>query len=67
MTDEELNAELGDLPRREPVSVTISIRMPVELLERTKRLAGESGVPYQSLIKRLVDSGVSRLEQRVKR
>lgn len=67
MTDEDLEAELGDVLRREPVSVTISIRMPVELLERTKRLAGESGVPYQSLIKRLVDSGVSRLEQRVKR
>lgn len=67
MTDEELETELDDLFRREPGSVTISIRMPVELLERTKRLATEGGVPYQALIKRLVDAGVSRLEQRAKR
>ncbi len=67
MTDEELEAELDELLRREPASVTISIRMPAELLERTKRLAADGGVPYQSLIKRLVDAGVSRLEQRAKR
>ncbi len=67
MTDEELDAELDELFRREPGSVTISIRMPVDLLERTKRLASEGGVPYQALIKRLVDAGVSRLEQRAKR
>src|SRR5205807_1457768 len=67
MTDEQLDAELDDLFRREPASVTISIRMPAELLERTKRLAAEGGVPYQTLIKRLVDAGVSRLEQRTKR
>ena len=64
MTDQELDTELGELLRREPASVTISIRMPVELLKRTKRLAAAGHVPYQSLIKRLVDAGVSRLEQR---
>ena len=67
MTDEELDAELDEALRREPPSVTISIRMPVELLERTKRLAAEGGLPYQSLIKRLLDAGTSRLEQRAKR
>jgi len=41
--------------------------MPLELLERIKRLAAKGGVPYQSLIKRLLDSGVSRFEQRAKR
>ncbi|MHB8621582.1 MAG: CopG family antitoxin [Chloroflexota bacterium] len=66
MTDEELEAELDELLRREPATVTISIRMPVDLLERTKRLANDGGLPYQSLIKRLVDAGVSRLEQRSK-
>ena len=39
----------------------------VELLERTKQLAAKGGVPYQALIKRLVDAGVSRLERRPKR
>ena len=66
MTDDELAAELDELPRREPPSVTMSIRMPAELLERTKRVAAAGGVPYQALIKRLVDAGVSRLEQRAK-
>src|SRR5688572_19296421 len=67
MTDEELESELDDILRREPASVTISIRMPAELLERTKRLAADGGMPYQALIKRLVDAGVSRLEQRARR
>jgi len=66
VSDEDLETALGDLLRREPASVTISIRMPAALLERTKRLAAKSGLPYQSLIKRLVDSGVSRLEQRTR-
>ena len=66
MNDEELETAVGDLLRREPASVTISIRMPAALLERTKRLAAQGGIPYQSLIKRLVDSGVSRLEQRTR-
>jgi hypothetical protein len=66
MTDAELEAELDGLLRREPPSVTISIRMPADLLERTKRLAAAGGLPYQALIKRLVDAGVSRLEQRAK-
>ena len=67
MSDEELDADLGHLLRREPSSVTISIRMPADLLERTKRLAAAGGIPYQALIKRLVDAGVTRLEQRAKR
>ena len=67
MTDEELESDLGDLLRRDPGSVTISIRMPADLLERTTRLAVAGGVPYQARIKRLVDAGVSRLEQRASR
>lgn len=63
-SDEELDLDMDELFRRQPASVTISIRMPADLLERTKRMAAEGGVPYQSLIKRLVESGVSRLERR---
>ena len=62
-----MEEELVEIFRRKPASVTTSIRTPAELLERTKLLAAEGGVPYQSLIKRLVDAGVSRLEQREKR
>lgn len=67
LSDEDLDDALEELMRREPLAVTISIRMPADLLERTKRLAAAGGVPYQTLIKRLVDAGVSRLEQRAKR
>ncbi|HLY64969.1 MAG TPA: CopG family antitoxin [Chloroflexota bacterium] len=66
LTDGELEAQLDELLRREPASVTISIRMPAELLERTKSVAAAGGVPYQALIKRLVAAGVSRLEKRTK-
>lgn len=67
LSNEESDEALGDLFRREPPSVTISIRMPADLLERTKRLATATGLPCQALIKRLLDAGVSRLEQRAKR
>ncbi|MGH2365859.1 MAG: hypothetical protein ACRDHX_14560 [Chloroflexota bacterium] len=67
VSDQELDEELNELLRPEPASVTISIRMPAELLERTKRVATKGRLPYQALIKRLVDAGVSRLEQRTKR
>ena len=40
----------------------ISLRVPNELLGRTRQAAGRRGVPYQSLIKALIDQGVRRLE-----
>ena len=66
MTDDEIEAELGELFKRQRASVTISIRMPSDLLDRTKRVAAEGGIAYQTLIKRLVDAGVTRLEHRPK-
>src|SRR5438094_10665264 len=41
----------------------ISLRVPNELLVRTRDAAGRRRVPYQSLIKVLLDQGVSRLER----
>ena len=65
LSDDEIDAEMEALlGQSNSRSITISIRMPVDLLQRTKRVAAAGGVPYQSLIKRLVDSGVSRLEKR---
>lgn len=63
MTD-EIESEVEGVLRREAASVTISIRMPSQLLERTKKVAADGGVPYQSLIKRLVEIGLARLERR---
>jgi hypothetical protein len=41
----------------------ISLRVPNDLLGRAKQAADRRGVPYQSLIKVLIDQGVRRLER----
>jgi predicted DNA binding CopG/RHH family protein len=44
-------AERARLPNLRPSTVSISLRMPVSLLERIKTAAHKRDVPYQSLIK----------------
>jgi len=44
-------AERVRLPNLKPSSTTISIRLPVSLLERIKIAANKRDMPYQSLIK----------------
>lgn len=44
-------AERVRLPRLKPSTTAISIRLPVELLERIKVAANRKDVPYRSLIK----------------
>ena len=44
-------AERVILPNLKPSSTTISLRLPVALLERIKVAANKRDVPYQSLIK----------------
>ena len=44
-------AERVRLPNLRPSTTTISLRMPVSLLERIKVAANKRDVPYQSLIK----------------
>lgn len=39
------------LPNVKPSSTSISLRLPVSLLERIKIAANKRGMPYQSLIK----------------
>ena len=41
----------------------ISLRVPNDLLGRVRQVAERRGVPYQALIKALVDQGVRRLER----
>ena len=44
-------AEHVRFPNLRPTSKTISLRLPVDLLERIKTAANKRDVPYQSLIK----------------
>lgn len=39
------------LPNLKPTTVSISVRLPVSLLEKIKLAANKRDVPYQSLIK----------------
>ena len=45
------NAERVRFPNLKPSTATISIRLPVSLLEQIKIAANKRDVPYQSLIK----------------
>jgi predicted DNA binding CopG/RHH family protein len=64
LSDEEFEREV--LESLDQATTKISLRVPKELLGRTKQVAERRGVPYQSLMKALIDQGVRRLE-RVKR
>jgi predicted DNA binding CopG/RHH family protein len=44
-------AERVRLPNLKPSTISISLRLPVTLLERIKIAANKRDVPYQSLIK----------------
>ncbi len=44
-------AERARLPNLKPSTKSISLRLPVALLERIKIIANKKDVPYQSLIK----------------
>jgi predicted DNA binding CopG/RHH family protein len=44
-------AECVRLPHPRPATASISLRMPISLLERIKVAAHKRDVPYQSLIK----------------
>jgi predicted DNA binding CopG/RHH family protein len=44
-------AEKVRLPNLKPTSTSISLRLPVSLLERIKIAANKRDMPYQSLIK----------------
>ena len=61
LSDEAFEREV--LEALEHGTTKISLRVPNDLLGRTRQAAGRRGVPYQSLIKVLIDQGVSRLER----
>jgi predicted DNA binding CopG/RHH family protein len=61
LTDGEFEREV--LESLDQATTKISLRIPNDLLSRTKDAAGRRGVPYQSLMKALIDQGVQRLER----
>jgi predicted DNA binding CopG/RHH family protein len=61
LSDEEFEREV--LESLDQATTKISLRVPNELLNRTKHAAERRGVPYQSLMKALIDQGVRRLER----
>jgi predicted DNA binding CopG/RHH family protein len=53
-------AERVRLPNLKPSTTSISLRLPVTLLERIKVVANKQDVPYQSLIKTWLADKVGR-------
>jgi predicted DNA binding CopG/RHH family protein len=61
LNDAEFEREV--LESLDQATTKISLRVPKDLLGRTKQVAQRRGVPYQSLMKALIDQGVRRLER----
>jgi len=64
MSDEEFDEHIDALFSERPRTVAVSLRVPNDLLERLKRQAKRAGVPYQTLMKSVLESAVARLERR---
>ncbi len=61
LSDEEFEREV--LEALDRGTTKISLRVPNDLLGRTRQVAERRGVPYQALIKVLIDQGLRRLER----
>lgn len=46
--------------RLKPTTKSISIRLPISLIERIKTLANKRDVPYQSLLKIILENGIQK-------
>lgn len=53
------NAEKVRLPNLKPSTTAISVRLPVDMLDRLKIAAHKRDVPYQSLLKIWIDEKLS--------
>ncbi|MBO0684210.1 MAG: hypothetical protein J2P45_13700 [Candidatus Dormibacteraeota bacterium] len=61
MTDEELARELD--PRLPDRNRVVWIRLPERLLQRARQVAEREGVPYEGLIRKLLESSLERLDK----
>lgn len=64
ISDEEFDEHVEALFSARQPTVGISLRVSRDLLERVKREAGRAGMPYQTFMKAMLESAVSRLERR---
>lgn len=66
MSDEELDVYVAGLfAERSAPTRSITVRMPEDLLNRLQQLAAKQHMPYQRLMKLMLEDSVSRLERRV--
>ena len=49
-----------DFPNLKPTTKTITLRLPVGLLNRIRKIANKKDVPYQSLMKVFLDEKVKQ-------
>ncbi len=61
LSDDEFEREV--LESLDQATTKISLRVSKDLLSRTKDVAARRGVPYQALMKALIDQGLKRLER----
>ncbi len=54
------NAKIGIFPNLKPSSQSISIRIPLSILNKVKIEANKIDVPYQSLMKQYIAQGVDK-------
>jgi predicted DNA binding CopG/RHH family protein len=62
MSEEEFEGEILAMLERTKTRA-VSLRLPLDLIERTKAVAADQQVPYQTLMKAFIDGGVRKLEQ----
>jgi predicted DNA binding CopG/RHH family protein len=62
LSDDEVFDDFFKALQRERLK-QISIRLPESMIERTKALARERNVSYQTLIKALLESALSRFDR----
>ncbi len=63
LNDDDFDAHVAQLLDKPVPSVNVSLRMSALLLERLKRAAGRADLPYQTLMKRLLEIALERLER----
>jgi predicted DNA binding CopG/RHH family protein len=66
MSDEEFDTEILAVLERTKTRA-VSLRLPLELIDRAKAVADAEHVPYQTLMRAFIDGGVTKLEQRRRR
>lgn len=59
-------AKRVSFPNLKPSTKSISIRLPVSLLERIKMSANQKDVPYQSYVKILLGEGIKREKEKAR-